>query len=424
MVYKTSSVFGKKIIKIAIKYFLAIFIIFFSLWGYNQITMYPYKVQRWVQPLESRIVLATAKHCVPMSSWLNALVDQTVREGGYSVQAAFLDGNMTKEACEVGYKGYLLSDKVNASHRYRYASASKLITTTLVLNLIKRGLLDYQDTVASFFPELTQFKDKRILEITIADLLNHRAGFNRLSLNGDPMFLRSQKPWCPHDLKQLQLLELTFNPGEKQVYSNLGYCLLGEVIHRVTGQNYRDYAEHELQLSKRNIKFIDKYYFEDEVRYDYRYEEWYSDSYLNLFDFDAISSVAGLSGSASALTQLLWDIHHEEVGSPFILQSQSANCNLQMALGCLALGVFHYQPAKYGVTLHFHEGYLPGVTSIAIVDSFGGVTVLIKSGANLDPQSSPNEWVSWIYKRLSLHYTIQGRLPILNIGNPNINKLR
>lgn len=421
MIYKTSSVIQKKFIKPVVKYFLVVCIIFFSLWGYNQITMYPYKVQRWVQPLESRIVLATAKHCSPMSSWLNVVVDQTIREGGYSVQAAFLDGNIIKETCEAGYKGYLLSDQVNASDRYRYASASKLITTALVLNLVKRGLLDYQDTMVSFFPELNRFKDKRILDVTIADLLNHRAGFNRLSLNGDPMFLRSQKPWCPHDLKQLQLLELAFNPGEKQVYSNLGYCLLGEVIHRVTGQHYRDYAEREFQLSKRNIKFIDRYYFDDEVRYDYRYEEWYSDSYLNLFDFDSISSVAGLSGSAFALTQLLWDIHHEEVGSPFILQSKSANCNLQMATGCLALGVFHYQPIKDGITLHFHEGYLPGVTSIAIVDSLGGVTVLIKSGAN--SQSSSNEWVSWVYKRLSLYYAIKGQLPILNVGKQNIGKL-
>jgi D-alanyl-D-alanine carboxypeptidase len=190
--------------------------------------------------------------------------------------------------------------------------------------------------------------------------------------------------------------------------------LLGEVIHRVTGKSYRDYIEREFSLAKRDIKFVNNFYYDDEVRYDYRYEEWFNDSYLKLFDFEAISSSAGLSGSATALAQLLWDIHHSQTPSPFVLRTPITDCNLQKAGGCLNLGVFHYRPEKYGITLHYHQGYLPGSASVAVIDSFGGVTVLVKSGADRDQQNPENEWVWWIYKRLSLYYTLQGKLPILS----------
>lgn len=398
-----------------IRYIFTVLVIAVSFWFYFQVDTYPYKVARWFQPLEANIISMTAKHCEPNNSLLNLFVDHAVRyQGAYSAQVMFLDVEKKLTNCEIGYKDRLFGVPVSETHRYRYASTSKLVTTAAVLNLARQGQIDLGQTVVSFFPELTQFKDERIRQITITHLLNHSAGFNRLTLNGDPMFLRHNKPWCPHELNQLQTLSLAFKPGEKQVYSNLGYCLLGEIVHRVTGENFRAYVEREFSLSKRNIKFVNDYFYDDEVRYDYRYEEWYNDSYLKVFDFDAVSSAAGLSGSADALAQLLWDIHHNQVASPFVLNSVTTGCNLQKTHGCISSGLFHYQPEKYGITLHFHEGYFPGASSIAVIDSFGGVVVLVKSGANPYQKNPENEWVRWIYKRLSLYYTLQGKLPILD----------
>ncbi len=398
-----------------IKYSLTTLIIAISFWFYFQIDTYPYKVARWFQPLEARVMSITAKHCSPANSWLNLFVEHAVRyQGAYSAQVAFLEPQKHLHTCEIGYKDKLFGVPVSVEHRYRYASTSKLITSATILKLVDQGKIHLDDTLVSFFPELTRFKDKRVTNITIAHLLNHKAGFNRLTLSGDPMFLLHNKPWCPRGISELQVLELAFNPGEKQIYSNVGYCLLGEIVRRVNGQSYRDYVEIEFSLAKRDIKFINDFYYDDEVRYDYRYEEWFNDSYLKLFDFDAISSSAGLSGSAAALTQLLWDINRGNRLSSFDLQNSATNCNQQKVAGCLYLGMFHYQPQKYGITLHYHEGYLPGSSSVAVIDSFGGITVLVNSGANRFQQNPENEWIRWIYKRLTLHYILQGNLPVLN----------
>ncbi len=390
-----------------IKYSVTAVVIAFCFWFYFQVDTYPYKVARWFQPVEATLVSQVAKHCSPTGVWLNGFVEHAVTyQGAYSAQVAFLSAEKKLDTCEIGYKDKLLGARVNAAHRYRYASTSKLVTTAATFNLVNQGKLRLEDTLVSFLPELTHFKDERIPSITIANLLNHDAGFNRLVLSGDPMFLLGDKPWCPHDLTQLQSQKLAFNPGEKQVYSNLGYCLLGEVIGRATGVPFRAYTEREYSFAARNIRFVGDHYAADEVRYDYRYEEWYNDSYLGLFDFEAISAVAGLSGSASDLAQLLWDIHHSKAGSPFVRKPAAARCYQAETLDCIDSGVFFYQPEKNGLALQFHPGYLPGVASIAVIDSFGGVTVLLKSGADR-PQLNPhNEWVRWVYSQLKAHYVL------------------
>lgn len=398
-----------------IKYVFTVLGLIVSFWFYFQIDTYPYKVARWFQPLEAGLVSVTTKRCSLANSWLGLFIEHAVRyQGAYSSQIAFLDPHEHLHACEIGYKDKLLGVPVIAEHRYRYASTSKLITSAVILSLVQLNKISLDDRLVDFFPELTQFHDERIRQIKISHLLDHKAGFNRLTLNGDPMFLRRNNPWCPNSLSELQKLNLAFDPGEKQIYSNLGFCLLGEVIHRVTGKSYRDYVEQQFSLDKRDIKFIDSFYFDDEVRYDFRYEEWFNNSYLKLFDFDALSPVAGLSGSASALAKLLWDIHHDYADSPFLLSKISPECNLKKIDGCLSLGVSHYQPDPHGLILHYHKGYLPGSTSFAVIDSFGGVTVLVKSGADRPQQNPQNEWIRWTYNRLSLYYILQGKLPILN----------
>src|SRR5690606_271118 len=41
-------------------------------------------------------------------------------------------------------------------------------------------------------------------------------------------------------------LPLDFDPGTKYAYSNYGYCLLGRVIEKLTGQAYDEYVRREI----------------------------------------------------------------------------------------------------------------------------------------------------------------------------------
>src|SRR5262249_23747759 len=83
-------------------------------------------------------------------------------------------------------------------------------------------------------------------KITIKHLLQHTAGFDS-KRSFDPMFRplviakdqNVKPPAKPMDIiHYMTKQKLDFDPGERYAYSNFGYCLLGRVIERITGQSY------------------------------------------------------------------------------------------------------------------------------------------------------------------------------------------
>jgi N-acyl-D-amino-acid deacylase len=59
--------------------------------------------------------------------------------------------------------------------------------------------------------------------------------------------LKVPPPARPDDIIQYMLRRpLDFEPGVKEVYSNFGYCLLGRVIEKVSGQSYEEYVRKEV----------------------------------------------------------------------------------------------------------------------------------------------------------------------------------
>ena len=96
-----------------------------------------------------------------------------------------------------------------------------------------------------FLPEGRE-ADPRLGEITIRHLLQHTAGWDR-DKSGDPMFqsrkiaraLGIASPPAPADvIREVLGRPLDDPPGTRYVYSNFGYCLLGRIIEKLSGQPY------------------------------------------------------------------------------------------------------------------------------------------------------------------------------------------
>ena len=92
--------------------------------------------------------------------------------------------------------------------------------------------------------------DPRLNDITIQHLLEHRGGWDRIEAF-DPMgrplaiaaFLKGPGPAGPVDIIRYMMGQpLQFDPGSKMSYSNFGYCVLGRVIEKVSGQTYPAYV--------------------------------------------------------------------------------------------------------------------------------------------------------------------------------------
>ena len=138
---------------------------------------------------------------------------------------------------------------------FRIASVSKPFTAVAVFKLIEVGKLSL-DTRAI---ELTGIepllangakRDARLDHITVRQLLQHTGGWDR-DTSGDPMFkavpiatlVGEAPPAGPRAVIRYMLgRPLDFDPGTRYAYSNFGYCLLGRIIEKISGQSYEAFV--------------------------------------------------------------------------------------------------------------------------------------------------------------------------------------
>jgi len=196
---------------------------------------------------------------------------------------------IAKEGKLVYSRGFGLSDKevsdsVVPKNLFRIASVSKLITAVAIMKLVEDEKLSIDQKVfgpGGILNDLTylNYQDIRYESITIHHLLNHTAGWN--GKKGDPVFnslyvarMMNVKPpaTIPVIIEYALSTPLDYEPGEKYSYSNLGYCILGQVIEKVTGMEYEEYVQfailHPLGIYDMHIgkSFYDERY-PNEVRY-------------------------------------------------------------------------------------------------------------------------------------------------------------
>ena len=120
-------------------------------------------------------------------------------------------------------------------------SASKAVTATVVHLLDERGALHIGDRVADYIPEYgTHGKDV----ITIAQVLSHRAAVPSLPATAIDLENVADRQAVLEALCQAKPL---IRPGKLLAYHALsGGFILGEIVHRVTGQSIRDVLESEI----------------------------------------------------------------------------------------------------------------------------------------------------------------------------------
>ena len=187
-------------------------------------------------------------------------------------------------------RGYGWADRekkvpVRADSLFRIASISKPITAVAVLKLIEERNLRWDTRafdIVRLTPALegTKKPDPRLEKITLAQLLQHTGGWDR-DKGFDPMFrprLIAEKVGVspPADvqavIRYMLAQPLDFDPGARYVYSNFGYCVLGRVIERVTGQSYESFVREKVlePIGIRDMRIgasLDGHQAKGEVRY-------------------------------------------------------------------------------------------------------------------------------------------------------------
>lgn len=209
---------------------------------------------------------------------------ETHRVPGASV--AVTDQGRLVYARGFGYADVATRDAVEPTSLFRIASISKPVTAVAILQLIEQDKLKLNGCVCDVLKldesieNVGDSIDNRQRQITIQHLLEHRGGWDR-NQSFDAMFQSVQfaekagvpAPAGPHEVIQAMLRQkLDFDPGQRYAYSNYGYCLLGRVIEKVTGQSYEEYVKEQVLAPIRiNSMCIGRTHLENrspsEVRY-------------------------------------------------------------------------------------------------------------------------------------------------------------
>lgn len=126
---------------------------------------------------------------------------------------------------------------------WRWASVTKMVTTILVLQQVDEGRMSLDAPLGTYWPGFPVNADR----ITVRQLLTHTSGLaNPDALpdaNGDgmPDFYQQAGDW-----RGVCSAPAVAEPGAGFAYNNCDYLILGEVLQRVTGQDYNALVQSRL----------------------------------------------------------------------------------------------------------------------------------------------------------------------------------
>jgi CubicO group peptidase (beta-lactamase class C family) len=157
---------------------------------------------------------------------------------GYAVLVAKNGEVIYREA--FGYANLEQDVKLKPEHIFRIGSITKQFTASAILKLEEEGKLSLQDEVTKFIADYPTHGHT----ITIEHLLTHTSGIKSYT---------SMMSWDAEvrkkDFTPMQLIDyfkkepMDFAPGEKFLYNNSAYIILGYIIEKASGKTYEEYLK-------------------------------------------------------------------------------------------------------------------------------------------------------------------------------------
>ena len=148
--------------------------------------------------------------------------------------------------------------KVTPNHLFRLASVSKAQTALCIMTLYEEGLLSPEDYVfapaganGAGSPEGILYSmypgthGLRVDKIKVKHLLTHTTGWNYNTTGGeDPIFTGDSRFYGKSLVDRVKYMvgtNTSNEPGSSYSYYNLGFCVLGQIIEKITGKSYETY---------------------------------------------------------------------------------------------------------------------------------------------------------------------------------------
>lgn len=143
--------------------------------------------------------------------------------------AVVKDGKILKEE-GYGFANVEADARATPKTVYKIASISKQFLAAGIMLLVQEGKIKLDDKISKYLDGTPgTWRD-----ITVRQLLTHTSGIPQDPPGFDPYKVKPDS----EVIGSAYSLPMEFPAGEKWGYSNVGYFVIGEIIHKVTGESY------------------------------------------------------------------------------------------------------------------------------------------------------------------------------------------
>jgi CubicO group peptidase (beta-lactamase class C family) len=289
---------------------------------------------------------------------------------------------------------------------YRIASITKTFTGTAVMQLRDAGLLDLDDPVVKWIPELGDSASPAGMgAVTIRRLLSHESGLvseppGTDFLAGEP----SYEGVAARNLERVGEIFAAVPPNTQTKYSNLGYQMLGEIVQRASGTPYRQYIDDRIltplamsstgfeplatELAARRATGYAAAALSDELSVAPAMPPVWAEGGL----WSTVEDLASwLSFQLAAHADAVADTAEAGVGSEVLASATRREMHKPRYLSdeewSTAWGITWYSVRKDNVTWVQHSGGLPGFTSDVCFDRGSRVGAIVLLNGIADPSA-------------------------------------
>lgn len=180
---------------------------------------------------------------------LSAKVDEVVRMQmreqkipGVSL-GVMRDGKIIK-ATGYGLANVELNAPVTPQSAFHTESVGKTFTAVGVMILLEEGKVGLDDKITHYLPE----SPKEWKDVTVRQLMTHTSGIpDYLGEFSGKMLVDLRRDYTEEQLLHvIASAPMDFQPGEKRVYCNSGFVILGALIHRVSGKPWAEFLQERI----------------------------------------------------------------------------------------------------------------------------------------------------------------------------------
>jgi len=139
-----------------------------------------------------------------------------------------------------GWSDVALQVQADPEQVYRLGSVTKIFTVVLMMRLVEDGVIDLDESVEAYVPELYELPDRPAGAgpITFRHLASHTSGLASMPDVPEPYLIAAD--WEARLLEILPKTPIVGAPGAKPEYSSVGYTILGLALQRAAGRDFME----------------------------------------------------------------------------------------------------------------------------------------------------------------------------------------